>query len=261
MPETIDRVPLAPKTVGSSVNPNLGLLRAAEFELLLKRLEPGSSVLELGGGSGFQARLLSDAGFHVRSIDVDNPRARIGDYFPVEIYDGVTLPAANESFDYIVSSNVLEHIPTLDKTLSEIKRALRPDGRAIHILPSAVWRWSTTIARYPFMLKIALGLRKPGGESTLASGQRRSLKRVAKRVLFEPPHGEYPGAISELYYFSGRRWAKVFDRSGFELLEQTGNGLFYTGYSTFPSVGLRFRRNLAHVLGSSCHIFVMKVKA
>lgn len=244
----------------SAINPNLGLVRAAEFELFRQRLKPGARVLELGGGSGYQARLLADDGFEVRSIDIDNPRAPIGKHFPVEIYDGQIIPAEAGSIDAVISSNVLEHIPTLAVTLGEIRRVLAPDGIAMHILPSAVWRWHTTMARYPFMVKVALGIRKPGrGAAAVAehSGANRYLK-LAKRVLFEPPHGESPGALSELYYFSGRRWVKEFESNGFEVVERTGNGLFYTGYSTLPSLPLAPRRTLARVLGSSCHLFVVR---
>jgi len=245
---------------GSAINPNLGLFRQAEFEMFVQRLKPGARVLELGGGSGYQARLLTERGFQVRSVDIDNPRAPIGRHFPVEIYDGKHLPVEDGSVDVVISSNVLEHIPTLDITFAEMRRVLTPEGYAIHILPSAVWRWYTTLARYPFMVKIALGMRKPGrGVAAVASQPRgRRLAVLAKRVLFEPPHGEYPGAISELHYFSGRRWVGMFERHGFEIVERTGNGLFYTGYSTFPSIGLRPRRTLARLLGSTCHVFVVR---
>jgi SAM-dependent methyltransferase len=259
VPEITERMRLGQRDGGTQINPNLGLLRQAEFELIVHQLTPGSKILELGGGSGYQAKLLTESGFEVISVDIDNPKARIGEFFPVEIYDGKTLPAHDDSFDYVISSNVLEHIPTLSFTLSEIKRVLRKDGRAIHVLPSSVWRWSTTLARYPFLLKVALGLKKPSGGSSTERIKRRGLFELAKRVLFERPHGEYPGAISELYYFSGSRWSKVFEAHGFEVLSRFGNGLYYTGYSTLPSLDLSIRRKLATCLGSSCHVFVMKV--
>jgi len=254
--------PKAPTSeeAGSAINPNLGLIRAAEFEMFVERLTPGCRVLELGGGSGYQAQLLAERGFQVRSVDIDNPRAPIGQFFPVEIYDGKYLPVEDGSVDAVVSSNVLEHIPTLDITFAEIRRVLAPGGYAVHILPSAVWRWHTTMARYPFMVKIALGLRKPGRGVGAVSGQAggRKVLSLAKRILFEPPHGEYPGALSELHYFSGRRWVGMFEKHEFEVVERTGNGLFYTGYTTFPSLSLEARRRLSRLLGSTCHVFVVR---
>ncbi len=257
-----NEVPIASQEAGSAVNSNLGLIRQAEFEEFITRLNAGDRVLELGGGTGYQAHLLQSKGFQVRSVDIDNPKATIGRFFPVEIYNGKDLPVESGSVDVVISSNVLEHIPTLDFTMQEIKRVLTSDGRAIHILPSTVWRMYTTLARYPFMVKVALGLRKPGRGMAAVSNLSRSQKllRVAKRIFFEPPHGEYPGALSELYYFSGKRWTSYFEKSGFEVIQRTGNHLLYTGYTTFPNLTIQSRQKLSRALGSSCHVFELRVR-
>jgi len=83
---------------------------------------------------------------------------------------------------------------------------------------------------------------------------------VMKRILPVSPHGEYPNAIAELYYFSKWRWLRLFESNGFEVIQVAGNGLFYSGYGLFPRMALSVRRRLARVLGSACHVFVMQVK-
>jgi SAM-dependent methyltransferase len=45
------------------------------------------------------------------------------------------LPFADESFDFIFASHVLEHIPNDEKAISEIRRVLKPNGIAILPVP------------------------------------------------------------------------------------------------------------------------------
>jgi hypothetical protein len=72
------------------------------------------------------------------------------------------------------------------------------------------------------------------------------------------PHGEYSNAIAELYFFSRRRWKRVFQQAGLEILHSDGNGLFYTGYRLIPRLPLHIRRLLARLLGHSSHVFVLR---
>ena len=92
--------------------------------------------------------------------------------------------------------------------------------------------------------------------TTLRPG-RGSFARKLKRAVFAEPHGEYPSALSELYYFSRRRWLKVFRENGFDVRQVVGNELFYTGYALFPNISVERRRELSRLLGSACHIYVM----
>src|SRR4051812_48480010 len=102
----------------------LDSLRAAELKLVLSLFPPkGARVLEIGAGRGHQAALLRQSGFDVEAIELkDSPyQERL---FPVANYDGSTIPFADRSFDVVYSSNVLEHIPHLDRIHSEILRVL-----------------------------------------------------------------------------------------------------------------------------------------
>src|SRR5215207_4015050 len=89
-------------------------LRQAELQLALteitSRKPAGSSVVEIGGGGGWQARMLADAGFQVRSFDLAGSQYSAHRVFPIEDYDGHSIPAADGAFDIAFSSNVLEHI-------------------------------------------------------------------------------------------------------------------------------------------------------
>ena len=64
-------------------------------------------------------------------IDSDKKDA---DYY----YDGKTFPFANETFDSVVTNQVLEHIFTPDDFLREISRVLKNDGKLLLTVPF-VW--------------------------------------------------------------------------------------------------------------------------
>src|ERR1039457_2737755 len=113
-------------------------IRRAELQPLKEYFPSGSRVLELGGGSGFQAWILSSWGCHVHSIDIatrpDPVTQRYGrQYFAVTTYDGHSIPFADSSFDIVYSSHMLQAVE-LDSMLAEIARVLRPGGIAIHVL-------------------------------------------------------------------------------------------------------------------------------
>lgn len=241
----------------------LETLRRAELDLVKPYFKPGLRILELGGGSGFQASLISSWGCEVFSIDIPQRSALQKYYYPVQDYDGKNIPFESISFDIVFSSNVLEHIPALPPILAEIGRVLKPGGFAIHILPSSAWRFWASIAHYLYILKRLLGQQHSiPGMATAPSVQEKleqhGLTYVIKRILLAGPHGEYPSALSELYYFSKDRWFQVFQENGFDVVSVSGNKLLYSGYGLFPALPLSKRRTMAHLMGYACHIFIMK---
>ena len=243
-------------------------IRAKELDHVLPFIEPGMQVLEIGGGTGYQANLIAKSGATVVSIDVAPPPSG-ENYFPVMIYDGRTLPFEDSSFDVVFSSNVLEHIPDLQKTLSEIRRVMKVNGLAIHVLPTPAWRFWTSLSHYIYIAQ-RLGSVVGGRRKMATSGQAgahtevaakvaaRGWRYVLKRIFMAGPHGEYPSAISELWYFSRRRWLNVFNENGFELVEDRPSRLFYTGYAVFPSITINSRRTLSRVIGSATRVFVLR---
>jgi ubiquinone/menaquinone biosynthesis C-methylase UbiE len=245
------------------LNPNLELLRDAESALFLAYLKPGMRVLELGGGNGYQAKRVSDHGCFVVSLDVrDRPRPDLL-HFPVEDYDGVHIPAGEATFDAVFSSSVLEHIRDLPATLREVRRVLKPSGFAVHIMPSAVWRFWTILARYPYFAKRLLRPPPAAAAPRGAKDERSPLRRLGsliKRALIEPPHGEYSSSFAELYHYRRDVWRRIFEQNGYDVVDAHDNGLFYTGFSTFPVLSIARRRALARLLGASCNVFVVKPK-
>ena len=240
-------------------------IRLYELELALQFMPRGSRVLELGAGSGWQARALSGRGYEVTAIDLASSNYRAQRIWPVVDYDGEHIPFADASFDVVFSSNVLEHIPHIDAIQNEIQRVLQPGGLAIHILPSSTWRVWTSLAHYPYVLLFLT--RFAGGRTSrvMTAGdlsmrvQRRGIWGMLGRVLLSPRHGELGNPISEIYYFSRFRWMRLFRRTGWIQLTRVSSHLFYTGYLILGSgLPLSKRTALSRVLGGSCSIFVLR---
>jgi SAM-dependent methyltransferase len=208
---------------------HLEALRTAELEHVLDLLPAGCALLEIGAGSGWQAKRLSKLGFSVEAIDVPSSNYAATRVWAVREYDGVHIPFPDASFDCVFSSNTLEHISHVREFQREIVRVLRPDGVAVHLVPSATWRLWTNLTnplRY-----------------------------------FSPPlrHGEHASnALTEMLCFRRSWWTDLFQSSGWTVKSARGSGLFYTGCSVADAhLSIKRRRALSRLLGSACHVFVL----
>lgn len=240
-------------------------LRSAELEGVREFFQEGDRILEIGGGTGFQAQRISEWGVRVVSVDVSAVLRRRLRRFPVWRYDGQALPFKAESFDVVFSSNTLEHVKHLDTLLEEMRRVLKPRGTMVHILPTSSWRFWTSLAHYLYVGRILTGLTPrmaaTGEQVTLRSRARgKTIARALKSVLLAPAHGEYPSALAELYFFSRSRWRRVFEHHGLSVAGVRSTGLYYTGYLSFPGVSLRTRARLSAVLGSAGRVFLLRTR-
>ncbi len=249
----------------TQVKKHIERLRLSELQSVKKWFRPGMKVLEIGGGNGFQAEKIASWGCEVESFELPG---HLPEYFPVKEYDGHRFPCPDHAFDIVFSSNVLEHIKPIVPTLQEITRLLKPQGIAIHILPTPAWRFWSIVSYYPYLLArlISNSLKSVQIRNSAAAspspGNRASgssiLSCIAK-LLIPRPHGEFPSSISELHYYRRVRWQREFEDAGFGILEIYENGIFYTDHVLLPFMGLGIRRSLAKLFGSSCNIFVLTV--
>lgn len=103
-------------------------------------LEPDESVLSIGTGPGFEVRgLAADLGDtgHVHGIDTARPmltvaRERCADRLSATFAagDAAALPVDDDAFDAAVAVQVYEYVPDLAAAFAELRRVLRPGGRA-----------------------------------------------------------------------------------------------------------------------------------
>jgi SAM-dependent methyltransferase len=204
-------------------------MRLAELDLAMALLPKHGKVLEIGAGTGWQARTLAAAGYDVCAIDLALSNYAGHRVWPIVDYDGRSIPYDSGSFDVVFSSNVLEHIGHVREFQHEIHRVLKPEGRAVHLLPSSSWRFWTNVT---YLMKY---WRPP------------------------PAHGEHAAnALSEIAAFRRGWWIRLFRETGWTIERQGSNGIFYTGSSVLASrLSLPARRRLSAVLGASCNVFVL----
>ncbi len=104
-----------------------------DVELILRELEEGGSVLDVGSGSGSLAIRLARQGFAVTGLDVSvealrRARARSEqEDVRVEWREGFAehLPFPDGSFDYVLCCHTLEHVKDLERAAAELKRVAR----------------------------------------------------------------------------------------------------------------------------------------
>ena len=181
------------------------------------------------------------------------------------VHLAITSPPYNVGLGYDTHDDAMaydRYLAWLKRVWEETKRVLVPGGRAVHIVPTPAWRLWTSLGHYCYLVKVLLGKREVLSVAEMPSvsevTRRRGLLYLMRRALIASPHGEYPTAISELYYYSRRRWHKAFTDNGFAVVKVDTTGLFYTGYTLFPSLGVAARKRMARYLGSACHVFVLR---
>ena len=116
------------------------------YESIAKFVKPGETVLDAGCGEGVLAWYLAERGADVTAMDISKPNLEnaraflekkdVLDQVRLVRGDAENLPFADASFDWVVSSHVLEHLPDFDKGLAEIRRVTK--RRAIVALPTCL---------------------------------------------------------------------------------------------------------------------------
>lgn len=104
----------------------------------------GKSMLDFGFGNGQYAAAFAEAGASVSGVEVNQVLVDLacesvhaqGLSVDLRLYDGVTLPFPNNSFDYAYSLSVLEHVSDLRSSLTEIARVLKPGGKFYLSIPN-----------------------------------------------------------------------------------------------------------------------------
>jgi len=244
----------------------LNRVRRYELESVRNLFSPGADVVEIGGGNGFQASIIASWGCKVCSFDLADRPASQPSHHPVADYDGVHLPLPDASADVVFSSNVLEHVRNLPALLAETMRISRPGARSVHILPTPSWRFWSIVTHYPLVVLTALGI--PAGfvdwtdrDARLARVRERGRGHLLRRALWPGPHGEFPGALSELIGFRAVHWTRALEAAGFTIESVTASGLYYSGYGLFKGLPITARRRMAPVLGSSTQVIVARAQS
>lgn len=89
---------------------------------------PGGRLLDLGAGTGAANEVFGDR--DVVALDPSPEMLVLNDSSHRLVAAGEALPLADESFDAVFSAYVFRNLDSVDATLAEIHRVLRPGGMA-----------------------------------------------------------------------------------------------------------------------------------
>lgn len=95
-------------------------------------------ILNVGAGTGDDIQTLNQYGA-VTVVDIDEAALALIDSaqcYEVARADACDLPYGNDSFDVVVSFDVLEHIRDHDQAVEEIHRVLKPGGMFLFTVPA-----------------------------------------------------------------------------------------------------------------------------
>src|SRR3990172_8352313 len=117
----------------------------ARYELIVNLIGneiKGKKILEIGCGDGILSFLLAQKGAYVTGIDISKEAIKFArdkcnhmanmDFLLSSAYE---LTFREKSFDYVVSSDVIEHLVEPEKMLLEIKRVWNKTGKVIITTP------------------------------------------------------------------------------------------------------------------------------
>lgn len=123
-------------------NPIVGIISVGRVKKLLKELKDikDKKILDVGCEAGYVSLEMIKKGGKVFSFDIcqdalinfkkKNKRGR------VFLAGAQKMPLRDNIFDYVVCTEVIEHMPRLDLAFEEIKRVLKPKGRFLLTFPN-----------------------------------------------------------------------------------------------------------------------------
>lgn len=123
---------------------SLNHISRLETSFILKNLKvkPGQKILDMGVGTGRNARLILEKKAFVQGIDISQKMVDIAEKkikiknFSFLLHDaGKSLTFKDHTFDGVICIRVLKYIPTWKTTLNEAYRVLKNNGKFIFEIP------------------------------------------------------------------------------------------------------------------------------
>lgn len=110
------------------------------------RLDAARRVLDVGTGLGLYLHRMRTGGPRVElavGTEYEWARAREAAAHETVVVAAEPLPFATDTFDLVLSHEVLEHVGDDERAVQEIVRVLRPGGRAVIFVPNRLWLFET----------------------------------------------------------------------------------------------------------------------
>ncbi len=212
--------------VEKDVHYTLKLSRTGSHMQIVDAIEPGSQVLDLGCSQGLLAKPLSEKNVSVVGIDIGPPSQLsrdLKDYYRRDLDVPLDVPLGRD-FDYVVVSDVIEHLRNRHELLVGARRFLKETGRLIISTPNiALWfyRLSLLVGRFEYgprgvldQTHVHLFTRATFQREIEQAGYKVVSQRVTAlpfEVVFRSTgRSRLMRSISELYHALARMWPEMF---------------------------------------------------
>ena len=123
-------------------------------ENILTHLSQKSSTLEVGCGDGFLSHLMAKRGLSVVGVDISSFRAKYAHKKCLDAdficADGRYLPFISEVFNFVICSEVFEHVPDYTSIIDETYRVIKKKGALLVTVP---YREQLSLVQCPHCLK------------------------------------------------------------------------------------------------------------
>jgi ubiquinone/menaquinone biosynthesis C-methylase UbiE len=166
---------------------------------LTKFVVTDGKILDVGGGIGFAARFLPEfvSRNNYYNLDVSTEMLKYSQNKNI-LAESEHLPFAAKTFDYVICSEVLEHVKDKVQTLTECYRVLKPEGLFLLSTPRA--GWVKDYLKSPFLPFIAV-------------------EGIVNRLFPRSPQLEVPEGVKDEP--SDETWLRqTLEKLGFKVLEQ-----------------------------------------
>ena len=212
--------------------PLLHALRRREVEKVFEHVARPyfNNGLEVGAGDGYQTSLLMRHCKHLICTDINFQR--ITGKIESENVTYVACDAeqlmdsfTESTFDFIFSSNLLEHLPNKQAFLASVMKLLRPGGISVHIVPNRFWKFNAMVLHHLnvglSILEVLLSKRQDREQSVTHDNNPKGFKRYSliRRLLWPVPHGVYQSNLEEFIQYGLDRWEREFEHAGFRSIK------------------------------------------
>lgn len=193
---------------------------------VLDAIQPGSRVLDLGCSQGLLAKSLRAKNVRIVGVDIgpaDRVSRDLDAYHRRDLEEPLEIPE-ERVFDYVVLSDVIEHVKEREQLLRSARRYLKPNGRLLISTPNiAIWFYRLSLAAGRFEYGPRGVLDETHVHLYTRSTFRREVERGGFRILRErvtslpfevvfesTGQSRFVAALSYFYYLCARIYPKMF---------------------------------------------------
>lgn len=229
-------------------------------KILEEHVEKDARVLDLGCGIGLSLHILAQIFPNTVGCDIDEKALKACDKILKEVgvsnidlklYDGRKLPFSSNTFDGILSIEVVEHVENPNLMLKEIQRVLKKDGILIITTPNKYWPMETHY-KLPFLSFLP---RKISDYYVRVSGKGK------KYDIYPPSYNNFSRLVSEYFSFKDITTDVIMRYKEFNLDKERGKKVKYV--AKFLRVVRKLKLNSLEKIVAFVFpgwIFVAKVK-